>query len=162
MWWQDLDERDKRPWQAPDVAIEPSVQDFAAGQDPVMDAVLHWQDRPSLVETVRAAAKGKDYATIRKALQQFRADPANKYANFESEMNNLGYELLNVGDAQGAIEVFKVNVEAYPDSWNVYDSLGEAYMDKGETALAVQNYEKSLQLNPKNSNGAAMLKKLRF
>jgi Flp pilus assembly protein TadD len=60
-----------------------------------------------------------------------------------------------------AIAVLKLNVELYPGSWNVYDSLGEAYMLNGDKALAISNYEKSLELNPKNSNGALMLKKLR-
>lgn len=43
---------------------------------------------------------------------------------------------------------------------NVYDSLGEAYMANGEKELAIQNYKKSLELNPKNTRGAEMLKKL--
>jgi len=60
-----------------------------------------------------------------------------------------------------AIAVLKLNVELYPGSWNVYDSLGEAYMLNGDKALAISNCEKSLELNPKNSNGAQMLKKLR-
>jgi hypothetical protein len=51
-------------------------------------------------------------------------------------------------------------VEAYPESYNTYDSLGEAYMNNGEKDLAIQNYQKSLQLNPNNRNGIEMLKKL--
>ena len=161
LWWQDLDERDKRPWQAPDVAIEPTVSDFAAGRDPVMEAVLHWQERPSLVETARSAAQRKDYGGLRRAFQAFRTDPTNKYASFENEFNNLGYELLNAGDTEGAIEVFKINVEAYTESWNVYDSLGEAYRKAGQKALAIANYEKSVQLNPRNRGGEAALQQLR-
>ena len=46
------------------------------------------------------------------------------------------------------------------NSWNTYDSLGEAYMTNGDKELAIANYKKSLELNPANSNGAAMLKKL--
>jgi Flp pilus assembly protein TadD len=60
-----------------------------------------------------------------------------------------------------AIAVFKLNVELYPGSWNVYDSLAEAYMNNGDKELAIANYEKSLALNPENANGAAMLKKLK-
>jgi Flp pilus assembly protein TadD len=59
-----------------------------------------------------------------------------------------------------AIAIFKINVEFYPASWNVYDSLGEAYMNNGEKELAITNYRKSLELNPANSNGAEILKKL--
>jgi tetratricopeptide (TPR) repeat protein len=161
LWWQDLDERDKRAWQAPDIAAEPTIGDFAAGRDPVMQAVLHWQNKPSLEETVRAAARRKDYPAIAAAYKAFRADPANKYADFENDFNNLGYEFLTAGDTATAIEVFKVNVEAYARSWNAYDSLGEAYMKAGQKELAITCYEKSLQLNPENHGGEAALRQLR-
>jgi cytochrome c-type biogenesis protein CcmH/NrfG len=60
-----------------------------------------------------------------------------------------------------AVKVFELNVKAYPESWNVYDSLGEAYMVKGDLELAAKNYEKSLKLNPDNENGIKMLQKLK-
>ena len=56
---------------------------------------------------------------------------------------------------------FEKNVQEYPQSSNVYDSLGEAYMKVGQKDLAIQNYEKSLQLNPKNNNAVEQLKKLK-
>jgi Flp pilus assembly protein TadD len=59
-----------------------------------------------------------------------------------------------------AIRVFQLNVELHPQSWNVYDSLGEAFMKNGDKAAAIQNYTKSLDLNPKNANATEMLKKL--
>jgi tetratricopeptide (TPR) repeat protein len=60
-----------------------------------------------------------------------------------------------------AIEVFKLNVEAFPQSFNAYDSLGEAFAAAGEQELAVKNYEKSLELNPKSQSGIDALKKLK-
>jgi tetratricopeptide (TPR) repeat protein len=60
-----------------------------------------------------------------------------------------GYALLRSGKAQDAIDILKVNVHAYPESWNAYDSLGEAYAVAGQKDLAIQNYQKSLELNPK-------------
>jgi tetratricopeptide (TPR) repeat protein len=59
-----------------------------------------------------------------------------------------------------AIEIFKLSVEAYPQSYNAYDSLGEAYMDNGDKELAIKNYQKSLELNPGNANGVKKLKEL--
>jgi tetratricopeptide (TPR) repeat protein len=59
-----------------------------------------------------------------------------------------------------AIEVFKLNIKAYPESFNVYDSLGEAFMISGDKELAIENYEKSLVINPDNKNAVKMLKKL--
>jgi tetratricopeptide (TPR) repeat protein len=52
-----------------------------------------------------------------------------------------------------AIEILKLNVEKFPNSWNTYNSLGEAYLIKGSKELAILNYEKSLKLNPKNLAG---------
>ncbi len=75
-------------------------------------------------------------------------------------MNALGYELSTEGHLEEAIAVLKWNVEAFPDSWNVYDSLGEAYMKNGQKDLAILNYKKSLELNPENENGKKMLKEM--
>ena len=57
-----------------------------------------------------------------------------------------------------AIEMFALNVSKYPDSSNVYDSLGEAYMVQGDTSLAIENYEKSVILDPGNEHGKRQLK----
>ncbi len=78
----------------------------------------------------------------------------------EGRLNNLGYTLMRQNKLPEAIVIFKLNVELYPDAWNVYDSLGEAYMTNGDKERAIANYKKSLELNPKNSGGAQMLKKL--
>ena len=79
----------------------------------------------------------------------------------EGTLNGLGYLLLYGGQERDAIAIFQRNVREYPQSWNVYDSLGEAYMKTGQKDLAIANYEKSLQLNPKNQNGIDRLKKLK-
>jgi len=78
----------------------------------------------------------------------------------EERINNLGYSLLQEGKLVEATVLLKLNVEFYPDAWNTYDSLGEAYMKAGQKDLAISNYKKSLELNPQNSNAREMLKKL--
>ena len=73
-------------------------------------------------------------------------------------------ELLGSSEPEAvdeAIAIFQLNVSAYPEAFNTYDSLGEAYMTTGEVDLAIANYERSLKLNPDNSNAVAMLEKLR-
>jgi D-alanyl-D-alanine-carboxypeptidase/D-alanyl-D-alanine-endopeptidase len=76
-------------------------------------------------------------------------------------LNTLGYRLLHSDRVQEAIAIFTLNVEEYPDAWNPYDSLGEAYAEAGELELAIVNYEKSVELNPENTNGIAALERLR-
>src|SRR5262249_55103350 len=50
----------------------------------------------------------------------------------EVDVNNLGYVLLGAGKVDEAIEMFKKNTREHPKSWNVWDSLGEGYANKGE------------------------------
>jgi tetratricopeptide (TPR) repeat protein len=79
----------------------------------------------------------------------------------EGQLNSLGYRLLGNNKLKKAIEIFKFVVSEYPESANAYDSLGEAFMKAGEKELAIKNYEKSLELDPRNENAKKMLKDLR-
>jgi len=85
---------------------------------------------------------------------------ADDYDLNEGEMNTMGYQLLQSGKVDEATEVFRLNVEAFPKSSNVYDSYGEALMNQGKNDLAIENYKKSVELNPANQNGIDYLKKL--
>jgi tetratricopeptide (TPR) repeat protein len=78
----------------------------------------------------------------------------------EARMNSIGYRYMRSGKIKEAIELFKLNVVAYPEAANTYDSLGEAYMTDGNKKRAIQNYKKSLELNPENKNAVEMLKQL--
>ena|GEM_PF-466107 len=101
---------------------------------------------------------------IAAGLARFRAlrsDPDSDFYFDEREFNELGYRLLGAGDSDAAIEIFKLNVELFPESANVYDSLAEAYMKSGRMEPAIRNYEISLELDPENQNARDMLKKLR-
>jgi tetratricopeptide (TPR) repeat protein len=78
----------------------------------------------------------------------------------EVELNDLGYRLLGAKKIDEAVAILTLNVEAYPESSNVYDSLGEALMLRGDRELAITNYKKSLDLDPSNMNAVQMLRKL--
>ncbi len=95
----------------------------------------------------------RDYRT--RSLQRSNSGTLN-----EAQMNSLGYVLLRKGRRREAIEAFKLNVDKFPHSFDTYDSLGEAYMVKGDKSLAIESYQKSIKLNPKNDNGIEMLKRL--
>jgi tetratricopeptide (TPR) repeat protein len=113
---------------------------------------------PSLTQQFLAALQADG---IDAAVKTFRTFKQNNPTTFtEIETNILGYRLMQQGNLPAAIEVFKLNVEAYPKSFNVYDSLAESYMNAGQNELAIEFYEKSLELNPANTNGIDMLKKL--
>ncbi len=79
----------------------------------------------------------------------------------EGTLNGVGYDALGDGLVEDAVKIFQLNVALYPDYANGYDSLGEAYMRGGQRQLAIENYERSLQLDPENENAVAMLKRLK-
>lgn len=63
-------------------------------------------------------------------------------------------------DLDGAVRVFLLNVELFPESGNAYDSLAESYMNQGDDDLAIESYKKSLEINPNNNNAVQQLQKL--
>ena len=70
----------------------------------------------------------------------------------EQEINAFGYQYLFAKELDKAIDMFKMNVEKYPDSWNVYDSLGEAYNEKGEKGRSIKNYKKAYEMVTDDQN----------
>jgi tetratricopeptide (TPR) repeat protein len=119
-----------------------------------------YDTRKSIAEALSAtiASSGIDQAV--KQYHDLKAASPAVYNFDEDELNALGYQFIRVNKSKEAIRIFQLNIEAYPQSSNVYDSLAEAYMDDGNKSQAIANYEKSLQLNPKNSNAVHMLQKL--
>jgi tetratricopeptide (TPR) repeat protein len=83
-----------------------------------------------------------------------------KYSLGEEHLNAVGYALLQYNKVNEAIEIFNFMVEEFPQSANAYDSRGEAYMKAGNKELAIENYKKSLELNPNNDNAKKMLEQL--
>ncbi|HEX4440317.1 MAG TPA: tetratricopeptide repeat protein [Thermoanaerobaculia bacterium] len=79
----------------------------------------------------------------------------------ETQVNRVGYWLLAKKRTKEAIAVFERNTSAHPDSWNAWDSLGEAYAADGQRDQAIAAYEKSVSLNPESANGREALKRLR-
>jgi tetratricopeptide (TPR) repeat protein len=110
-------------------------------------------------EILRSDAGGSLQDRIAK-VRKLREDGGDAYFE-EASINALGYELLGSSRIPDAIDVFRLNVEVFPDSANVYDSLGEAYMKNGDSENAIANYERSLGLNPSNENARRMLETLK-
>jgi hypothetical protein len=114
-----------------------------------------------VADTLLMVIFDKDVKTAIEVYHDLKDNYENDYNFKEGQLNTLGYQLMQGGRVKDAIEIFKLNVEEFPDSFNVYDSLGEGYMADGNTKLAIKNYEKSIKLNPKNENGKKMLEKLK-
>jgi hypothetical protein len=127
---------------------------WCAGQGADLDQAIAWADR--------AVGMNRNFTTLRAraAVLEKRGDTASADAlrkeavslATEAEMNLYGYELLQSGRVDQALEVFRANVKNYPQSWNVYDSLGEALAVKGDKAAARAQYEKALSMVQDDTN----------
>ncbi|MCX6169695.1 MAG: serine hydrolase [Ignavibacteriales bacterium] len=128
------------------------IIDILNGQEVKMPA-------QSLAENLASAIKEEGLKT---ALEQFKKMKEEKdlFVLNEREMNQLGYSLMGENKLDEALAVFKLNMEEFSKSSNVYDSYGEALLKKGNKEEAIVNYKKSLELNPRNNDAVKMLKEL--
>ena len=95
-------------------------------------------------------------------IEKLRTTYADSILFDENTLNWLGYHFLFWwGRENEAIEVFQLNVALFPKSANTYDSLGEAFLINGNQEKAIENYEKSLELNPDNQNARSVLEQLK-
>jgi tetratricopeptide (TPR) repeat protein len=108
----------------------------------VADAVL--SGKKLLAPALEFAGSDEEFAA---ELRSFRSDPAAYYFD-ESSLNSLGYRLLRENRVDRAIEVFLINTEHFPESANVFDSLGDGYRAKGDTAQAIASYRRALEIDP--------------
>jgi tetratricopeptide (TPR) repeat protein len=131
-----------------------------------LDQGLAWADKSISMQAtfgnLRTKAAILEKKGDVKAAEDLRAR-AVKIAS-EADINALGYQLLQQGKTDEAIAMFRKNAKDHPDSWNVYDSLGEALAAKGDKKAAIEDYSKALAMvgddaNKKRING--ILEKLK-
>lgn len=143
--------------------LEPLLERIVGGRHPA----VRWLDYERYDDPQRLVRRELERVILDQGIEAglaryrelMRTQPAEAFA--EPMLNTLGYRLLRRDRTQAAIAVFQLNVEQYPTAFNTYDSLGEAYMVAGDLERAIENYERSVELNPENRNGLEMLEKLR-
>ncbi|MBK7711374.1 MAG: tetratricopeptide repeat protein [Bacteroidales bacterium] len=107
--------------------------------------------------------KNKGLAAAKNKYREFYKTKLEFYGGneFIYEFSQLGYSLLLSGHLSEAIEIYKLNAEAFPGSSKVFDDLGEAYMYNGDIELAIKYYTKALELDQQNLRIKRMLNKLK-
>lgn len=126
----------------------------------------NWKNYPleSKKESIALTIRKECHKNIDKGIELYKNLKKNNIADYnfsnESELNQLGYELLRDAKIESAIKIFDLNVKEFPNSANVYDSRGEAYFNKKEYLLAKNDYLKSLEMDPTNQNAKETLLKI--
>lgn len=139
------------------LAIAPAVVRDATGADHLAFGWIKYDAYNSAAMKFRKAIREQG---VEAALQTF-ATQLKDGTIPEGAVNNAAYHLLWNKHNADAIRIFRLNTELHPQSANGFDSLGEGYMESGDKQQAIENYERALALDPKNSNAVAQLKKLR-
>lgn len=116
--------------------------------------------RLSLEEALTPVLYHQGLEAMRAAYEEIRARRPSEYELGESALNNLGYTFLRKSRTAAAVQVFRWNVQAHPNSPNVYDSLAEGLLSAGDREGARANYAKVLTLDPGNRHAATELEKL--
>lgn len=150
--WQAGFPTDDRTVFSPHVPAPFASADFFAGRDPALDGIERDGARSllDLFESEGAAAALAAYERYAAAGDWWL--PAS-----ERELNSFAYRLLRSGRTADARAAFELNSRLFPDSWNVWDSFGEALLEAGELDRAAASYRRSLELNPGNGNARDML-----
>jgi tetratricopeptide (TPR) repeat protein len=135
-------------------------EDCAIAIGRILDGDPYTLPKRSAAEAIATAVRaGSVSVALERQFATMRADSA-QFAVSEPELNRLGYHFLSRGATTSAIDVFRLNVLAFPRSGNVYASLGEAYLASGDTSSAVANYRKSLERDPGNANAVDILERI--
>lgn len=128
----------------------------------IVDLTLRGQDFSGPFtgdQTILMEKQGKSWKILRQSSVIKSMYEVND-KNIEAGINSQGYHLMELKKFDEAIKVFAVNTELFPNAWNTWDSLADAYMRKGEKQIAIGFFKKSLALNPKNSYAKEMVEKM--
>jgi hypothetical protein len=160
LYWQGHVAGDDRTWFTPDVFVEATSADYRAKRDPVLETALKRGSEPPLSQRLAPDAERGDTAAVRRAVEEYRGNPENRYHDVESDVNNAGYQLLNGGRHSAALVVFYVNTLLFPQSANTFDSLAEGYERAGRRDSAIAAYRKALTMDPGMGSSREGLRRL--
>jgi len=115
---------------------------------------------PSVASNLKQLVDDEGIDNIKSHYAELKKNLANEYNFSEDQLNQLGYHYLGNDKVDYAAAIFKLNVELFPKSSNVYDSYGEALLKQDDKEKAIENYKKSVEINPANEGGISVLKEL--
>ncbi|WEK21050.1 MAG: serine hydrolase [Candidatus Pedobacter colombiensis] len=123
----------------------------------ILDGKPYLQPKKQVINALEDKPDKTTGTELLAAYQELKTKHSNEYSFDESALNTLGYSLLNKKRYDDAILIFEHNITLFPKSGNVYDSLAEAYYNKGDKVNALLNYKRVLELDPSNNGARKMI-----
>ena len=151
---------DERHFLAPDVYTPLRSVDYSEGRDPAMAAVVASRPTVTLADRIDELVADGDIVGAERMLREVSSATENRFSNFESDVNALGYRLLSDDRLDHAITVFEINTRVYLHSANTYDSLGEALALAGRSEEAIAAYRRALEIDPAYRSSIEALQRL--
>ncbi len=125
----------------------------------LLDSAFSVQKR-SIGFAIRRIAEKSSYEQLLIFHDSAKTNKKYSFTDEENDLTNAAYEFLSQNKLNTALSIFRLIVKEYPTSANAYDSLGEAYLKIGNKELALQNYQKSVAINPNNDNAKKIINSL--
>jgi tetratricopeptide (TPR) repeat protein len=160
-YWQEWEPWDVRPWTAPHLTAELSSEDYRVGGDPALKAALSYVPRKALGQVLDEALTEGGAESALKRLREFKADPANKFAETEEPLLVAGQRMLNEKKNEQALMLFKVVAEEHPYSPRAHFAVGVAQSLVGNREQALKSLEKAVEMNPKFYEAVELLRRLK-
>jgi tetratricopeptide (TPR) repeat protein len=160
-YWQEWEPWDARPWTAPHITAELASEDYRAGNDPALKAVLAYVPRKLLSQVLDEALTEGGAELALKRFREFKADPANKFAETEEPLLVAGQRMLSEKRPEQSLPLFKLAADESPHSSRAHFAAALAHARVGNREQAVKSLEKALELDPKFYEATVLLRQLR-
>ena len=163
-WWQDKPQWENQQWMPPNISTDLSFEQYVSNQDPALEATFAKLaddvvlDPMGYLQELFLAGK---YDKVGKEAARLVNDPMHKYTNFEALFAQAGNNLLNGGQAEGAVFVFDMSSKIFPDSAVTWLGLADALSAYGERDQAKQVYTKVSQMDLYGPHGEKARNKLK-
>ncbi len=157
LWWQDKDPRDTRPWTPPQVVVDMTFKDYESNTDPVLNTIKKLKDFEIPIDPwnhLTSLFMAGKMDELKQKASEYIKNPMYKYYDFETKINDAGYQLMGNGQPEQAIGAFMLNAELFPESANCWSSLAESLWKSGNLDDATQYYKKAIMLDPDGETGA--------
>ncbi|RHW76294.1 FKBP-type peptidyl-prolyl cis-trans isomerase [Colwellia sp. RSH04] len=118
------------------------------------------EPKDDITVLLKNTMKNKSLDAAKSQYHHLKNTAFEQYSFRENVLNGFGYKLIKEGLLSEAVTIFEINSQAYPNSWNVWDSLGDGYYRNGQKFESLAAFKQSVALNPKSEYGLEMIEKL--
>lgn len=158
-WWQDKSQWQNADYIKPHYPVEMTYENYISNQDVVLDVILNFKSTNFVLNPMEYLTKQFEQGKlelVKNEAKRMASDSAYSFIDFEREFSSVGFVMLG-NNNQGAIFVFELAAEIFPESQNSWSNLGQAQMEIGDFKAAKESYEKVLSIS--QEGGAAMTAK---